>query len=69
MTRRAEHSLVPPASAHWDWPPLICADCFHQQQHQPEIYCKHTRTRAWFDADANLWRMEWPVQPGRHDAA
>lgn len=45
------------------FPTAICADCAHQQQDKPELYCAHNQTRAWFDSETGTWKMEWPVQP------
>jgi len=46
-----------------DWPPLICADCFHEQQGAMTLYCPHQWARATFDPHERVWLIRWPVEP------
>lgn len=45
------------------FPQAICADCYHEQQHESERYCPHNHARAWFDQENETWLTEWPVKP------
>lgn len=44
-----------------DCPPLICADCFHEQCGAATLYCPHHQARATFDPVQRVWLIRWPV--------